>query len=107
MREVLGWIENDNYGFCHDIEGSVARTLNREGFALFRSHFRSLFEKAFTPFQSEEPRRIYDYPSEVCLSARVLKSIYVAKRVLLWWMRGSSPRMPKHKTLVVVKLLIA
>ncbi len=80
VLEILGWIENDNYGFCHGIEGEVARTLNREGFALFRSHFRNLFEKAFAPFKCEAPRRIYDYPAEVCLSARVLKSIYIAKR---------------------------
>lgn len=80
VREILGWIENDNYGFCYDIEGTVARTLNREGFALFRSHFRNLFEKAFAPFKCVAPRRIYDYPAEVCLSARVLKSIYIAKK---------------------------
>ncbi|HOZ49895.1 MAG TPA: hypothetical protein PK468_25055, partial [Candidatus Hydrogenedentes bacterium] len=80
VREILGWTEDDNYGFCHDIEGTVARALNREGFALFRSHFRNLFEKAFAPFKCEAPRRIYDYPPEVCLSARILKSIYIAKR---------------------------
>jgi len=80
VREVLGWINNDNYGFCHDIEGAVARTLNREGLALFRSHFRNLFETAFAPFKCEAPRRIYDYPAEVFLPARVLKSIYIAKR---------------------------
>ena len=80
VREILGWIDNDDYGFCHDIEGDVARTLNREGFALFGSHFRNLFETAFAQFKCEAPRRIYDYPTEVCLSARVLKSIYIAKR---------------------------
>lgn len=80
VREILGWMDNDNYGFCHDIEGDVARTLNKEGCALFTSHFRNLFETAFAPFKCEAPRRIYDYPPEVCLSARVLKSIYIAKR---------------------------
>lgn len=35
---VLRWIDRDNYGFCHDIEGDVAKVLDRRGLALFKTH---------------------------------------------------------------------
>lgn len=79
VRQILGWMKNDNFGFCFDIEGEVTRALDKEGTALFRGHFQGLFEKAFAPFRSEAPRRIHDYPVEVRLSAYALKSIYIAE----------------------------
>jgi hypothetical protein len=36
VQEILGWMENDDYGFCHDIEKKVARALNRPALRLFR-----------------------------------------------------------------------
>lgn len=79
VREILGWMDNDDYGFCHAMHGEMARTLDKAGLALFRGHFQNLFETAFTPLECETPRRIQDYPAEVCRTARVLKTIYSAK----------------------------
>jgi len=80
VRQILGWMKNDAYGFCHAIEGDVARTLNKDGLLLFRSHFQDLFETAFAPYQDEEPRRVYDYPREVFEPLGVLKAIYNARK---------------------------
>lgn len=80
VRQILSWMDNDEYGFCWNIEGDVARTLNKEGLALFRSHFRDRFETAFASFKDEEPRRAYDYPAEVLRPLGVLKAICIAKK---------------------------
>ena len=80
VGDILNWMENDDYGFCHDIEKEVAKVLNKAGFLLFRQHFQDRFEEAFAPFESRETRYIYDYPAAVYLSANTLKDIYVAKK---------------------------
>jgi tetratricopeptide (TPR) repeat protein len=79
VREILAWMDNDDYGFCHAMHGEVARALDKAGFALFKGHFQNLFETAFAPFACETPRRIYDYPAGVRRPARELKTIYIAK----------------------------
>ncbi len=33
---ILGWMKNDDYGFCHDLEGEIAGALNSDGFTVFR-----------------------------------------------------------------------
>jgi tetratricopeptide (TPR) repeat protein len=80
VGEILNWMENDDYGFCHKMEKEVGRVLNKEGFLLFRQHFQERFEEAFAPFKSKESRFIYDYPAGVYLSADTLKGIFVAKK---------------------------
>jgi len=80
VGDILNWMENDDYGFCYDIEKEVAKVLNKAGFLLFRQHFQDRFEEAFGPFESEETKYIYDYPAGVHMSASTLKGIYVAKK---------------------------
>ncbi|MFH1951499.1 MAG: DUF6880 family protein [Pseudomonadota bacterium] len=80
VEDILNWTENDDYGFCYEIEKEVAKVLNKAGFLLFRQHFQDRFEEAFAPFESEEARFIYDYPADVYLSANTLKDIYVVKK---------------------------
>jgi len=80
VRDILNWMENDDYGFCYDIEKEVAEVLKKAGFLLFRRHFQDRFEAAFAPFESKDTRFIYDYPAAVYLSANTLKDIYVVKK---------------------------
>jgi tetratricopeptide (TPR) repeat protein len=80
VGNILNWMENDDYGFCYDIEKEVAKVLNKAGFLLFRQHFQDRFEEAFAPFESKEARFIYDYPADVYLNANTLKDIYVVKK---------------------------
>jgi hypothetical protein len=80
VADILKWMENDDYGFCYEIEKDVVGVLNKAGFLLFRRHFHDRFKEAFAPFESEEARFIYDYPADVYLNADALKHIYVVKK---------------------------
>ena len=80
VGDILNWMENDDYGFCYDMEKEVTKVLNKAGFLLFRQHFQDRFEEAFAPFKHKETRYIYDYPADVYLSANTLKDIYVSKK---------------------------
>ena len=80
VGEILNWMENDDYGFCYEIEKEVAKVLNKEGFLLFKQHFQDRFEEAFAPFESKDTSYIYDYPADVYLNANTLKDVYVVKK---------------------------
>lgn len=80
VQFVLKWMENDEYGFCYDIEQDIAQVLNKAGFLLFRKHFQDQFENAFVPYTSEAAKFIYDYPADVYRSADILKKIYIVKK---------------------------
>lgn len=48
VQYVLKWMDNDDYGFCYDIEQDIAQVLNKAGFWLFMKHFqraRKLYKK--------------------------------------------------------------
>jgi len=79
VKQILGWMENDNYGFCYNIEADVANTLDREGRSAFIGHFQDKFESAYAPFEAEPPKVIHEYPHEVRKAADTLKSIYIAR----------------------------
>jgi hypothetical protein len=101
VGEILNWMENDDYGFCYDIEKEVAKVLNKAGFLLFRQHFQDRFEEAFAPFESKKARFIYDYPADVYLSANTLKDIYVAKKDVKAYLTlcekvGTTPKDCEH-----------
>ncbi len=80
VRQILRWMDNDDYGFCYRIEEDVAKVLNRASFALFRKHFQDQFNAAFAPLRAQEPKCIYDYPAAVHQAAAVLKALHVAKK---------------------------
>jgi len=80
VEDILKWMENDDYGFCYELEKELAKVLNKAGLLLFRQHFQDRFEEAFAPFESEETRFIYDYPADVYLNANTLKDIYIVKK---------------------------
>lgn len=80
VRQILRWMDNDDYGFCYGIEEDVAKVLNKACFALFRKHFQDQFNAAFAPFRAQEPKYIYDYPAAVHRAAAVLKALHVAKK---------------------------
>jgi len=82
VRDIVGWMDRDNYGFCFGIDADVALALDRDGFALFRKHLEDRFESAFAQFSGKEARFICDYPSAVHMTARRLKAVYVARRAV-------------------------
>lgn len=80
VQYVLKWRDNDDYGFCYDIEQDIAQVLNKAGFQLFRKHFQDQFENAFVPYKSKTSKFIYDYPADVYRNVDILKKIYIVKK---------------------------
>jgi len=79
VHQILKWMDNDEYGFCHDIEKNLIETLNREGLSFFETRIQSRFNEAFSTAESKNIKRIYDYPYAVRQNADILKVIYTAK----------------------------
>ncbi len=79
VRCVLRWIDRDNCGFCHDIEGDVAKALDRRGLALFKAHFEQQLDTAFAQFKAGDPQCIHDYPWAVRWPVHALKAVYLAR----------------------------
>jgi len=108
VKQILRWMENDDYGFCFDVEEEVAKALDREGRRLFRQHFEDRFEEAFTPFTAEEPRHIHDYSASVHMAARVLKRSYVGTRNLSAYLTLCERTLPSPKDCEnIAEILIA
>jgi uncharacterized Zn finger protein len=66
-RLLLAWMEDDQYGFCHDLERGAAKVLDRAGRKAFEQEVRGRFDKATGDY---ERRRL----------AETLKSIYSQQR---------------------------
>jgi len=82
VRDIVGWMDRDNYGFCFGIDADVALALDSNGYALFRKHLEDRFESAFALFSGKEAKFICDYPAAVHMTARRLKAVYVARRAV-------------------------
>lgn len=76
VSQILKWIENDNYGFCYEIEKQVIKALNREGQRLFINHFQGLVEKAMPAVAAGPAKAIFEYENDLRLPALTLKQIY-------------------------------
>ena len=82
VRCVVQWMDHDNYGFCHDIEGAVAKVLDRRGLGLFKAHLQQHLDTAFAPFKTVGPQCIHDYPWGVRKPVHALKAVYLARKNL-------------------------
>ncbi len=80
VYQILKWMDNDNYGFCYNIEKELVKVLNRQGLSLFETSIHSRFDQAFYTAKSKNSKRIYDYPNNVRQNANILKVIYIAKK---------------------------
>jgi len=45
VQNILRWMDNDDYGFCFEIERTVVKVLNKESVKLFEAAIKSRFEK--------------------------------------------------------------
>jgi uncharacterized Zn finger protein len=66
---LLGWMDNDPYAFCYQIEKEVAKALDKAGLAAFERPIRARFEA--TPSDERYDRRRW---------SDVLRAIYLAQR---------------------------
>ena len=66
--KLLGWMDNDPYAFCYQIEKEVARAFDKAGLAAFERLIRARFE---APSEQEYDRRRW---------SDVLRAVYLAQR---------------------------
>jgi len=79
VYQMFKWMDNDEYGFLHDVQESLVEVLDREGLALFEARIKSRFREALFKADPTNRKRIYDYPFDVRRNAAILKSICLAK----------------------------
>ena len=101
VGDILNWMENDDYGFCYNIEKEAGKVLNKAGFRLFRQHFQDRFEEAFRPFGSGKTKYIHDYPTDVYMNANILKDIFIVKKDVKAYLAlcekvGTTPKDCEH-----------
>jgi uncharacterized Zn finger protein len=48
-KSLLSWMEDDPYGFCHDLDREVVKVLDKKGLAAFVCQIRAKFESTLTP----------------------------------------------------------
>jgi tetratricopeptide (TPR) repeat protein len=80
VQNILKWMDNDNYGFCFEIERNVVKVLNKESVKLFEAAIKSRFENAFASVDEKKCKRVSDYPWEVRKNVSILKVIYVESK---------------------------
>jgi len=77
VQNILNWMDNDNYGFCYEIERDMVKVLNKESVKLFEAAIKSRFEQAFSAVLPKKNQRVFDYPWDVRKNVSILKVIYV------------------------------
>ena len=73
---LISWMEDDPYGFCHDLERGVVKVLDKKGVAAFIQQIRAKLESA--PTRDDEEKRFSDY--ERRRWDGVLKTLLAAQR---------------------------
>jgi tetratricopeptide (TPR) repeat protein len=53
-KSLLSWMEDDPYGFCHDLDREAAKVLDKKGLEAFVRQIRSKFESALTRDEKEK-----------------------------------------------------
>jgi hypothetical protein len=80
VKQILAWIENDNYGFMYEIEQHVAAVLAKPEYRLFVQHFEIQFNNACHGLEKKDRLPIYKYSNAFRLPAMTLREIYSAKK---------------------------
>ncbi len=75
-KSLLSWMEDDPYGFCHDLDREAVKVLDKKGLEAFVRQIRSKFESALT--QDEKEKRFPGYARRRWGGA--LKTLLAAQR---------------------------
>lgn len=75
---LISWMEDDPYGFCHDLERGVVKILDKKGLAAFIRQIRAKFESA--PAQEGGGKRFSGY--ERRRWGKVLKTLLATRRTV-------------------------
>ena len=77
---LLAWMDDDPYGFCHDLEKDATKVLDKAGLTAFEHQIRARFDAAATakPAPGESFRRNADYQRRRC--SEILRAIYLQQK---------------------------
>lgn len=70
---LLAWMDDDPYGFCHEIEKDAVKVFDKAGLAAFEKQIRARFEATAKPMGGQ-PEHLRRHWSEV------LRTLYLAQR---------------------------
>jgi uncharacterized Zn finger protein len=82
-RFLLSWMEDDPYGFCHDLDREAVKVLDRKGLDAFVEQIRSKFESSLAQGDKEKrspgyARRRWGGALKTLLAARRNVDAYIA-----------------------------
>lgn len=80
VKDILAWMENDDYGFTYEAEKHIAAILGKTEYRLFVRHFEGEFDKACQQRDEKKLLPIFEYPYEFRKPVMALRDIYVAKK---------------------------
>jgi uncharacterized Zn finger protein len=75
-ESLLSWMEDDPYGFCHDLDREAVKVLDKKGLKAFTRRIRSKFESVVN--QDEKDKRLAGYACRRW--AGVLKTLLAGQR---------------------------
>ena len=76
-KSLLGWMEDDPYGFCHDLDREAVKVLDKDGLDAFSRHVRAKFETS-TKSGNDDKERFPGYARRRW--GGVLKTLLAARR---------------------------
>ena len=82
-RSLLSWMEDDPYGFCHDLDREAVKVLDKKGLEAFVHRIRSKFESSLTQDDKEKgfpgyARRRWSGALKTLLAAQRNVDAYIA-----------------------------
>ena len=78
VRQMLKWMDNDDYGVCYKIEDDITKVLGKKEMICFEEMILQRFEKQHP--REAEKNRIHDFSYVIRKNAEILKAIYCATR---------------------------
>jgi hypothetical protein len=75
-RLLLGWMDEDDYGFCNDLELSAVKVLDRSGLEAFGSEVRARFDKECAALSAQKRPMVPNPNYARDRWCRMLKAVY-------------------------------
>ena len=75
-KSLVAWMEDDPYGFCHNLDREAVKVLDKKGLEAFAGQIRAKFESALT--EGDEEKRFPEYARRRWGGA--LKTLLAAQR---------------------------
>jgi len=82
LRQILKWMDHDDYGFCYRIEKDLVKALDLNGRRLLIEHFQGLIAQSWPGTMAGQAKAIFEYSNEIRLPALSLKEVYLSTKAV-------------------------